>query len=56
MESYDVAPENPAVVREIQSRIDRLLATFPDEVKMAWKDTQSRETAPTAAGALPRKK
>jgi arylsulfatase len=56
MESYDVAPENPAVVREIQSRIERLLATFPEEVQKAWKDTQSRETAPTSAGALPRKK
>ena len=56
MESYDVAPENPAVVREIQSRVDRLLATFPDEVQKAWQETQSRETAATPAGALPRKK
>jgi arylsulfatase len=56
MESYDVAPENPMVVREIQSRVERLLATFPDEVKKAWSDTQARETAPTAKGGLPKKK
>src|SRR6202022_2690355 len=27
-ESYDVAPEHPELVREIQSRIERLMATF----------------------------
>jgi arylsulfatase len=56
MESYDVATENPPVVREIQSRVERLLATFPAEVQKAWSETQSRETAVTPAGALPRKK
>jgi arylsulfatase A-like enzyme len=56
MESYDVATENPSVVREIQSRVEHLLMTFPAEVKKAWADTQSRETAVTPAGALPRKK
>lgn len=56
MESYDVAPENPAVVHEIQSRVERLLPTFPAEVQEAWTETQSRATAVTPAGALPRKK
>jgi hypothetical protein len=56
MESYDVAPENPGIVRDIQSRVDRLLPTFPDEVQKAWKDTVSRETVVMPAGALPRKK
>jgi arylsulfatase len=56
MESYDVATENPTVVREIQGRVERLLATFPDEVKTAWKETQSRETVEIPAGALPRRK
>ena len=54
MESYDAAPENPAVVREIQSRVDRLLRTFPDEVQKAWTETQSRKTTTTSPGALPR--
>jgi arylsulfatase len=56
MESYDVAPENPAVVHEIQSRVARLLPTFPAEVQKAWTETQSRATAVTPAGALPRRK
>ena len=56
MESYDAAPENPQVVREIQSRVDRLLHTFPAEVQKAWKETQARETSVTPAGALPKKK
>ena len=56
MESYDAAPQNPKIVSEIQSRVQRLLATFPAEVQKAWTETQSRETAVTPAGALPRKK
>jgi arylsulfatase A-like enzyme len=56
MESYDTAPENPQVVREIQARVERLIAGFPDEVKKAWAGTVARETAGSAAGALPRKK
>jgi arylsulfatase len=54
MESYDVAPGNPTVVREIQSRVDRLLATFPDEVQKAWTATQSRKTTVTPTGSLPK--
>jgi arylsulfatase len=56
MESYDVATENPAVVKEIQSRVDRLRATFPEDVQKAWAETQARETAVTPTGSLPRKK
>ena len=54
MESYDVAAANPETVREIRARVDRLLATFPEQVKKAWAETQGRETAVTPAGALPR--
>ena len=54
MESYDVAAANPETVREIQARVDRLLATFPEQVKKAWADTQGRETAVSPTGALPR--
>ena len=56
MESYDVAADNPKVVGEIQARVDRLRATFPEEVQKAWTETQERETATIPAGALPRKK
>lgn len=53
-ESYDVAAENPRVVKEIQGRVERLLRTFPDDVRKAWAETQSRETETIPAGALPR--
>src|SRR5215472_13461770 len=36
MESYDAAAANPETVRLIQARVDRLLATFPEQVKKAW--------------------
>lgn len=53
MESYDVAAEHPEAVREIQARVERLLATFPDEVRHAWAATHSEQTRPIPAGALP---
>jgi arylsulfatase len=56
MESYDVAAEHPEAVREIQARVERLLATFPDEVKAAWTATHAQATNATPAGALPTKK
>lgn len=52
-ESYDSAAENPQVVKEIQGRVERLLATFPEEVRKAWAETQARKTETTPAGALP---
>ena len=53
-ESYDVGPGNPEIVKDIQARAARQLATFPEEVRNAWQATQSRKTAVTPAGALPR--
>ena len=53
-ESYDCAAEHPDVVREMQSRLDRMLATFPEEVQKAWAATKDRQVAPTPAGAVPR--
>jgi arylsulfatase len=55
-ESYDVAAENPAVVGEIKSRVDKLVKTFPDEVQKAWSATLSVETVQGPRGSLPRKK
>jgi arylsulfatase A len=52
-ESYNVADENPEVVKEIRKRTERLLATFPEEVPRAWSETQARETRTTQSGALP---
>ena len=55
-ESYDVADLHADVVTEIQSRIDKLLATFPDAVRKAWAETQAKETVRTPAGQFPRLK
>jgi arylsulfatase len=53
-ESYDVAPENPQVVQEITRRFERVLATMPEQVQKAFKDTQSAKCAHLPAGAPPR--
>jgi len=52
-ESYDVAPENAKVVGEIQARVDRLIAGFPDEVRRAYAATKARAAGSSAIGALP---
>jgi arylsulfatase A len=52
-ESYNVAEENPQVVKEIQTRVERLLGTFPEEVRQAWRETRARQTGKTNSGALP---
>ncbi len=53
-ESYDVAPENPKIVAEIQSRIERLMAGFPEPIRKAYHETKTRGGAPYTPGALPR--
>ena len=53
-ESYDVADKHPDVVKEIESRIAKLLPSFPEEVHKAWAATQARKTVPTPAGQWPR--
>ncbi|MCC7175888.1 MAG: sulfatase-like hydrolase/transferase [Bryobacterales bacterium] len=53
-ESYDVAPEHPEVVAEIRSRIERLMAGFPDQVRKDWTEAKTRKVAPTAVGNFPR--
>lgn len=53
-ESYDVAPENPRIVAETQSKIEEMIKTFPAEVQRAWEDTRARRANPsTAIGAYP---
>jgi arylsulfatase A-like enzyme len=53
-ESYDVAPENPKVVAELQSRIERLMPGFPDEIRKAYAGTRSQRVEKTAAGNFPK--
>ncbi|MGC8794566.1 MAG: sulfatase family protein [Bryobacteraceae bacterium] len=55
-ESYDVAPENPNIVTEMRSRIERLMAGFPEPVRQAYEETKRRGGSPYTPGALPRPK
>ena len=50
-ESYDVAPENPRVVAEMRTRIDRLMATFPEPIQRAYTETRNRAAGAHAVGA-----
>ncbi len=53
-ESYDVAPEHPDVVADLQGRIERLMEGFPENIRRAYAETKSRATGVSAVGALPR--
>jgi len=54
-ESYDVAPEHPEIVTEIQQRIEKLLAGFPASVQQAYAESKARKVDPaTPTGARPR--
>lgn len=52
-ESYNVAPDNPQVVADIQARVLKMLPSFPPEVLAAWNYTMSQPVYGTAEGALP---
>lgn len=53
-ESYDVADRHPDVVNEITGRIERLMETFPEDIRKAYADTKARPVLLPPAGALPR--
>lgn len=52
-ESYDCAAEHPEIVAELRSRIDRLVAGFPENIRKDYEQTRSRQVKPTAAGSFP---
>lgn len=52
-ESYDMAPENPAVVAEIRNRVERLVEGFPEEVRKAYRETKAKQVDPTQVGRVP---
>ena len=54
-ESYDMAPEQPKVVAEIQSRIELLMKTFPADIQDDYEKTKAKATIPYSPGALPRR-
>jgi arylsulfatase len=53
-ESYDMAPAEPKIVAEIQSRIERLMKTFPSDIRDDYEKTKAKATIPYTPGALPR--
>jgi arylsulfatase len=53
-ESYDVADKHADVVTDIQSRIERLIAGFPEDIRKAHEETRARKTLRTPAGAVTR--
>ena len=55
-ESYDVAEENPGVVKEMLARIEKLMPGFPADIAKAWENQKSLAAAKTAAGAVTRAK
>lgn len=52
-ESRDRAPRNPTIVADLQSRLFRILQTFPNEVVGAWRGTQGCRVFSTPPGAPP---
>ncbi len=52
-ESYECASEYPEIVAQIRSRIDRLMAGFPENIRKDYEQTKSRQVKPTAAGNFP---
>jgi arylsulfatase A len=53
-ESFDVADKNPQIVADIQSRIEKLIAGFPEEIRKAHAETKALKPVFPSAGALPR--
>lgn len=54
-ESYDLAAERPEIVKDLQSRIEKLMAGFPDEIRTAHARTFAKNTTGSTA-AFPREK
>jgi arylsulfatase A len=52
-ESCNVASANPKIVADLQSRIARMIPSFPQDVVNAWRDTVSTKVQDTPVGALP---
>lgn len=53
-ESYDVAPQNPRIVAQIEARIAEMIKGFPEPVRQAYAEAQARMANPnTPIGAYP---
>ncbi len=52
-ESFDVAPENPTVVKEMLGRIETVMQGMPEAVRKDYEATKSIKVRPTSIGAYP---
>jgi len=52
-ESYSAAADNPAVVAEIQARVNAMLPSMPDLVRSSWTATMNRPANPCNEGEWP---
>ncbi len=52
-ESCDAYPDRPQVAAEIQARIERLIATFPEPIRQDYYATQGKATRKSTPGAFP---
>jgi arylsulfatase len=53
-ESFDVAEENPEIVKKMLGRMDELMAGFPAEIRERYDAMKTGPASPSAAGAVAR--
>lgn len=53
-ESFDVATENPEVLKRIIARVDELIKGFPDEIQKQYETQKNGPLSPSPAGAVSR--
>ncbi len=53
-ESFDVAAENPEVVKRLVARVEELLKSFPEEIQKQYESQKNGPLSPSPAGAVSR--
>lgn len=53
-ESFDVAAENPEVLKRLLDRVDELIRTFPEEIRNEYEAQKNGKRSPNPAGAVSR--
>jgi Ni,Fe-hydrogenase III large subunit len=53
-ESFDVAAENPDVLKRIIVRVDELIKSFPEAIQQQYENQKAGPLSPSPAGAVSR--
>ncbi|MBL8238955.1 MAG: sulfatase [Bryobacterales bacterium] len=53
-ESFDVAAENPEVVKRLTARVEELMKGFPENIQRQYESQKAGPLSPNAAGAVSR--